>query len=63
VPNGEPDTWESAPVVWSTENTDTLLGISFVVASSPPPGLNASELGLRPVANGEPDTCVSAPVV
>ncbi len=46
-----------------TANTDTVLLSWFVTASSPPPGLNATETGTDPVANGEPATAVSAPVV
>ena len=33
----------------------------LAVASSPPPGLNATDAGSLPVANGEPETGVSAP--
>ena len=44
-----------------TENTDTLLDLEFAVASSPPPGLNATDSGNDPVVNGEPATGVSAP--
>jgi hypothetical protein len=45
-----------------TENTDTAVLPELEAASSPPPGLNATENGRPPVANGEPDTSVSAPV-
>ena len=56
---GEPGTCVSAPVVWSTENTDTVLSPSLATASSPPPGLKATESGAAPEANGEPDTCTN----
>ena len=38
-----------------------MLALGLAVASSPPPGLNATENGLLPVANGEPVTWLSAP--
>jgi hypothetical protein len=36
------------------------LALTLAVASSPPPGLNATESGWLPVANGEPDTGANA---
>jgi hypothetical protein len=45
-----------------TENTDTELPLKFAVASSPPPGLNATDRGWRPVANGDPATWMNTGV-
>jgi hypothetical protein len=64
VANGEPATTLNAPVLGLTENTDTLSSVIPVVASRPPPGLNATELP-RPLAipNGEPATALNRPVL
>ena len=55
MPNGEPETGVSAPPE-PTENTDTVLSTLLAVASSRPPGLNATDRGSVPVVNGEPAT-------
>jgi hypothetical protein len=63
VANGEPATALNAPVLGLTENTDTMSSVMPVVASRPPPGLNATELPLPTPPNGEPATAASAPVL
>jgi hypothetical protein len=63
VANGEPATALNAPVLGLTENTDTMSSVMPVVASRPPPGLNATELPRPTPPNGEPATALSAPVL
>ena len=59
VENGEPATGVNAPVVGSTENTDTL-SPEAMVASRSPLGLKATAPASVP--NGEPGTALNAPV-